>query len=319
MVEIGYKLTSEQQPAPNLIKYAKQAEDAGFDFAMISDHYHPWVENQGQSPYVWSTLGAISQVTEKIKIGTAVTCPTVRQHPAIVAQAAATVASLMPGRFILGLGSGENLNEHIYGDSWPAAPIRIEMLEEAVDLIRKLWQGGMQDYEGFYYHVENARIYSLPEELPPIYMAAAGPIAAETAGISGDGFITGGAGKKLLKKFKESGGEGKPSQSEVMVCWAKSKEEAIKTAYKYWPIVAIKGELSWEIKTPTHFQQLAKMIKEEDMAKNTVCSPDPQDHINKIKKSVDAGFDQICIQQIGLKQSEFIEFCKKEILPEFKD
>lgn len=319
MVEIGYKLTSEQQPALNLVKYAKQAEDAGFSYAMISDHYHPWIENQGQSPYVWSTIGGISQVTKKLKLGTAVTCPTVRQHPAIVAQAAATVASMMPGRFMLGLGSGENLNEHIFGDGWPAAPIRIEMLEEAVDIIRTLWKGGMRDYEGVYYHIENARIYSLPEELPPIYMAAAGPIAASAAGRGGDGLITGGAKKDLVDTFKASGGEGKPCYSEVMVCWAESDDEAIKTAYKYWPIVAIKGELSWVIPTPTHFQQLAEMIEEEDMAKSTVCSSDPEEHIKKIKKSIDAGFDHICIQQIGLKQTEFIEFCEKEILPEFQD
>ena len=175
-------LSSEQTPPLNLIKYAKQAENAGFDFAMISDHYHPWLENQGQSAYVWSTIGAISQVTNKIKIGTAVTCPTVRQHPAIVAQAAATAASLLPGRFIFGVGSGENLNEHIFGDSWPAAPIRIEMLEEAVDVIKTLWQGGMQDYDGFYYKIENTRVYTLPEKLPEICIAAEGEMAAELAG-----------------------------------------------------------------------------------------------------------------------------------------
>ena len=178
MVEIGFKLASEVFGPQELINYAKHAEEAGFDFAAISDHYHPWLSQQGNSPFVWSTLGGISQVTENLDIMTGVTCPTIRQHPALVAQAAATIATLMPKRFILGVGSGENLNEHIYGDHWPPAPIRIEMLAEAVDVIRTLWQGGMQDYDGYYYHVENAQIYTLPEELPSIFMAADGPIAA---------------------------------------------------------------------------------------------------------------------------------------------
>ena len=321
MVKIGFKLVSEVFGPHELISYAKHAEEAGFDFAAISDHYHPWLSQQGNSPFVWSTLGGISQVTEDLGLMTGVTCPTIRQHPALVAQAVATVATLMPGRFILGVGSGENLNEHNYGDHWPPAPIRIDMLAEAVDVIRTLWQGGMQDYEGCYYHVENAQIYTLPEELPPIYMAADGPIAATTAANNGDGLIVSGGKKEILDIFNDAGGKGKPSHAEVSLSWAETDEKAVDLVYKWWPLAGIKGskgKLSWEIPTPTHFEGLVENVRKEDIPGRIPCSSDPQVHIDKIKKSIDAGFDRICIQQIGDNQHECIEFYEEEVLPEFK-
>lgn len=318
MVEIGFKLASELFKPQELINYAKHAEKAGFDFAGISDHYHPWTSRQGNSPFVWSMLGGISQVTENLNLITGVTCPTIRQHPALVAQAAATVASMMPGRFTLGVGSGENLNEHIYGDRWPPAPIRIDMLAEAVDVIRTLWQGGMQDYDGLYYHVENAQIYTLPEELPQIFMAADGPIAATTAGNCGDGLIVVDGKSELLDIFKKTGGEGKPAYSEISVSFAETDEKAVDMVYEYWPLMAIKGKLSWEIATTTHFEGLAENVKKEDIPERILCSFDPQAHIDKIKENIDAGFDLICIQQVGNNQDEFIEFYREEVLPEFK-
>jgi coenzyme F420-dependent glucose-6-phosphate dehydrogenase len=321
MAEIGFKLASEVFGPHELISYAKHAEEAGFDFAAISDHYHPWISQQGNSPFVWSTLGGISQVTEDLGLMTGVTCPTIRQHPALVAQAVATIATLMPGRFILGVGSGENLNEHIYGDHWPPAPVRIDMLAEAVDVIRTLWQGGMQDYDGCYYTIENAQIYTLPEELPPIYMAADGPIAATTAANNGDGLIVSGGKKEILDIFNEAGGKGKPSYAEVSLSWAETDEKAIDLVYKWWPLAAIKGskgKLSWEIPTPTHFEGLVENVKREDIPESVPCSSDPQVHIDKIKKTIDAGFDRICIQQIGDNQHECIEFYKNEVLPEFR-
>jgi len=189
MVKIGYKLSSEEFGPLDLVCFARQAEKAGFDFAMISDHYHPWISETGQSPFVWSTIGGISQVTKDLPVVTGVTCPTFRIHPAIIAHAAATAACMLPGRFTLGVGSGENLNEHIFGERWPATPMRIEMLGEAINIIRRLWQGEMQDYEGYFYTVENARIYTLPEELPEIFIAAEGEMAATLAGYMGDGLI----------------------------------------------------------------------------------------------------------------------------------
>lgn len=321
MVEIGYKLSSEKYPSLDLVCYAKQAEDAGFDFAMISDHYHPWTSREGNSPFVWGTIGGISQATSKIPIGTGVTCPTFRIHPAIVAQAAATAASMLPGRFILGVGSGESLNEHILGDEWPPTPTRIEMLGEAVDLIRTLWNGGdgMQDYDGCYYHIENARIYTKPEESPPIYIAAEGEIACKLAGEEGDGLIAQSGKKEITKNFKKNGGEGKPCLGEATVCWAETDDEAKRQAYEIWPIKANTVQLNGDLPTPSHFEQLGEIINEDILAEQMVCSSDPEDHINEIKSYVDAGFDQICIQHVGENQHEFIEFCEKEILPEFRD
>ncbi len=321
MVKIGYKLGSEKYPPLELVHNAKRAEDAGFDFAMISDHYHPWTNKEGNSPFVWSTIGGISQVTKRIPLATGVTCPTFRIHPAIIAQAAATAASMLPGRFILGVGSGESLNEHILGDEWPPTPTRIDMLAEAVDVIRTLWNGGegLQDYNGCYYTVENAKIYTRPEESPPIYIAAEGEMASELAGISGDGLIAQSPKEKIIKKFKESGGEGKPCYGEATVCWAETDDEAKHTAYEYWPQSANTVQINGDLPTPSHFEQLGEIINEDILAEQVVCSSDPQDHIDEIKSYAKEGFDHVCVQHVGTDQPGFIEFCEREILPEFRD
>lgn len=317
MVHIGYKLSSEDTNPLNLVKYAKQAEDAGFTFGMISDHYHPWVHKQNESPFVWSTLGGISLTTHNLAIGTAVTCPTIRIHPAIIAQAAATTASMMEGRFMLGVGSGENLNEHILGDHWPAAPIRIEMLEEAVAIIRMLWNGEMCNFSGKYYTVENTQIYTLPSKLPSILMSADGELAAETAGRIADGLITPGIKNNIVNIFKKTGGEGKPCYAEASVCWAKDEEYAKNIAYEYWPILANKNGLNWEIKTPKYFQELAKMTDPESLTREIACGNDPEEHIAEIKRFIKAGYDHVFIHQLGPQQEGFIEFYKEEVLPEF--
>jgi G6PDH family F420-dependent oxidoreductase len=187
---LGYKLSSEERTATQLVEDAALAEEAGFEFATISDHFHPWLDAQGQSPFVWGVLGGIAHATDRIQVGTGVTCPTVRMHPVIVAQAAATAATMMPGRFFLGVGTGENLNEHILGGPWSHAGRRRRMLEDAVDLIRELWSGELVSREGGTFEVDTARLYSIPDESPPIYVAAAGPVAAELAGRIGDGLIS---------------------------------------------------------------------------------------------------------------------------------
>lgn len=316
MVEIGYKLACEEHGPRELVCNARQAEDAGFAFAMISDHYHPWTSTQGQSPFVWGVIGGISQVTATLPLVTGVTCPTVRIHPGIIAQAAATAAMMMPGRFALGLGSGESLNEHIFGDPWPAAPIRIEMLEEAVEVIRLLWKGGMQDYYGAFYTLENAQVFSLPEELPPIYIASEGPISASMAARVGGGFINAGSdAEKNLIIFRDSGGGDKPAYIEISVCWADTEETGRMTAYEQWPIPANTGELNRLLPTPTHYEQVAKMVTVEDVAEHVVCGPDPEPYIKKIEESAKKGFDHVCIHQIGHQQQEFMEFYTKEVLP----
>ncbi len=318
MPEIGYKLSSEEHAPNALVRYAQRAEEVGFTFAMIADHYHPWVEKQGQSPFVWSVIGAIAHATRRLRLGTAVTCPTIRIHPAIMAQAAATTAAMMPGRFMFGVGSGENLNEHILGDHWPPAPIRIEMMEEAIEVIRLLWQGGMQDHAGFYYTVENARLYTLPDELPPILVAADGQLAAQTAGRIGDGLISTSPDEEVVNTFRQAGGEGKPCYAEFTVCWAESEAEAEQTAYEWWPNAAIKGQLAQELAVPTFFEQAAQMVTKEDVAKEIVCGSDVQRHVEGIQKYLDAGFDYIWIHQVGPDQEGFFRFYEQKVLPELR-
>ncbi len=238
-----------------------------------------------------------------------------RTHPAIIAQAAATAAAMMPGRFFLGVETGERLNEHILGAPWPSHDVRLEMLEEAIAVIRQLWQGGMQTHRGRYYTVENARIYTLPDELPPIMVAAGGPNAAEAAGRIGDGLISTAPQAKLLQRFDEAGGTGKPRYGQVTVCWAQTEAEARRTAYEYWPNSGIKGELSQELPTPTHFEQAAKLVSEDDVAQAIVCGPDPERHTAKIKQFIDAGFDHIYVHQVGPDQEGFFQFYEREVLP----
>jgi coenzyme F420-dependent glucose-6-phosphate dehydrogenase len=315
MLEIGYSLSSEEHAPEDLIHYAHLAEESGFTFALISDHFHPWIDKQGQSPFVWSVIGAISRVTENLKLGTGVTCPTFRIHPAIIAQAAATSAALMPGRFFLGVGTGEALNEHILGDRWPPHDERDARLEEAIELIRQLWQGDEVTFRGDYYTVENARIYTLPDEPPPIIFAAAGPKSAETAGRIADGLCSTAPEKEIVEKFEAAGGDGKPKYGQMTVCWAADEQEAVRTAYEWWPTAAVRGELSQELPTPKFFEQAAKMVKEEDVAQAIICGPDPQRHLEKIKEFADAGFDHVYVHQVGPDQEGFMKFYEQEVIP----
>jgi G6PDH family F420-dependent oxidoreductase len=318
MLEIGYALSSEEFPPNDLVRYAQRAEETGFSFALISDHYHPWMDRQGHSPFVWGVIGAIAQVTQRLSVGTGVTCPTMRIHPAIVAQAAATAATMMPGRFFLGVGTGENLNEHILGDRWPPHEVRLERLEEAVEIIRLLWQGGTQTYRGRSYVVENARIYTLPDHPPPIMVAAGGSKAAEAAGRIGDGFISTSPAAELLQQFQANGGVGKPCFGQLAVCWAEDEATARRTAYEHWPIVALEGELNQELPTPAHFEQAAKLVREEDVAQVIPCGPDPERHLAAVRTFAEAGFDHVYIHQIGPDQEGFFRFYERDILPKLR-
>lgn len=318
MAEIGYALSSEEHSPNDLVRYARMAEETGFTFAMISDHYHPWIDRQGHSPFVWSVIGGIAHVTRQLRLGTGVTCPTVRIHPAVIAQAAATSAAMMPGRFFFGVGSGENLNEHILGDHWPPADIRLEMLEEAIKIIRLLWQGGQQSFWGNYYIVENARVYDLPQELPPIMVAASGSMAAELAGRIGDGLISTTPSDDVIEKFTDGGGEGKPRYGQVTVCWAQDETKALRTAYEWWPNTIIPGYLSADLPTPAHFEQAAQLVTEEAVAEKIVTGPDPNKHREKIQKMIDAGYDYVYIHQVGPDQEGFFDFYRREIIPEFR-
>jgi G6PDH family F420-dependent oxidoreductase len=315
MPELGFALSSEDHPPSELVRQAAIAERAGFTFCLISDHYHPWVDAQGQSPFVWSTLGGIAQATERIRVGTGVTCPLIRIHPAIVAQAAATVAAMMPGRFFLGVGSGENLNEHVLGDRWPLPDERLEMLEEAVDVLRLLWKGGERTHRGKHYTVEHARIYTLPDEPVEVYVAASAPKASALAGRIGDGFISTAPKKTYVQAFEDAGGQGKQKLGMIHCAYDADEKAGLERATKLWPNLAFKGPLGQELATPSDFEKAAQMVREEDIAETTPCGPDPEPYLEQIRNYGDAGFTHVYIHQIGDNQDEFAEFAKRELMP----
>ena len=315
MAEIGYTLSSEEHSPSDLVRNAVLAEEAGFDFVSISDHYHPWIDRQGHSPFVWGVIGGIAQATTKIRLATGVTCPTIRIHPAVIAHAAATAACLMPGRFTLGVGTGEKLNEHITGARWPEWEVRAEMLEEAVAVIRQLWHGGVQSHHGAHYTVENARVYDVPDPLPEIVVAAAGPRAGEVAARIGDGLWVTSPDAALVKQFDKAAGKGKPKYGQVSVCWARSKAAAMKTAHEWWPTSAIRGEASQELPSPAHFEQLAQMVTEDDVAAEVVCGPAADPIIERVQGYLDAGIDHVYLHQIGPDQRGFVDFAQRELLP----
>jgi coenzyme F420-dependent glucose-6-phosphate dehydrogenase len=312
MPELGYALSSEEHPPNDLVRYARRAEETGFSFALVSDHFHPWIDEQGHSPFVWSVIGAIAHATERLRLGTGVTCPTIRIHPAIVAHAAATCAAMMPGRFFLGLGTGENLNEHVLGDKWPAPDERLDMLEEAIEIIRELWQGGYQTLRGDFYAVEGARLYTLPEEPPPIAVAAAKPNAAGLAGRAGDALVAVAPDAELVGAYRHAGGGG-PRYGQVTVCWAEDEAEARRTAHRVWPNAGLKGDLSQELPLPLHFEQAVENVTEDDVAETLVCGPDPERYVEQVRQFEEAGFDHVYFHQVGRDQEGFFRFFSEEL------
>jgi G6PDH family F420-dependent oxidoreductase len=314
MVELGYALSSEELSAPELVRNAAAAEEHGFEFALVSDHFHPWLDQQGQSPFVWSVVGAISQVTTRLIVGTGVTCPTMRLHPAIVAQAAATSAALMPGRFFLGVGTGENLNEHVLGDRWPGHGERLEMLEEAIEVMRELWTGKLVTHRGPHYTVDRARLYTLPREPPSIAVAAAGPKTAELAGRIGDALVSTAPDGDLVTAFEKAGGLGKPRYGQLTVCWAEDEHEAVETAFEHWPNAGLRGDLTQELALPRHFRQATETLTRNQVADAVVCGPDPDRHREAIEEFVRAGFDRVYVHQVGPDQAGFMDFYAHEIL-----
>jgi G6PDH family F420-dependent oxidoreductase len=317
MLEIGYTLSCEEHRPGDLVRFAAGAEEAGFRFALISDHFHPWTDAQGQSPFVWSVLGGVAGATERLRVGTGVTCPTTRIHPALVAHAAATVADMMPGRFFLGVGSGENLNEHILGDAWPPVGIRLRMLEEAVAIIRELFTGDLVTHDGEYFTLHTARLYTLPEQPPPIMVAASGPMAAEVAGRIGDGLISTVPDPEVIEVYRRKGGDG-PRYGQLHVCYAPDEADAVETAHQQWINAAIGGELGQELPLPANFEQASKTVRPEDVAEKVVCGPDPERHIAKIREYADAGFDHVYVHQVGADQEGFFRFYAEQVLPKLQ-
>jgi G6PDH family F420-dependent oxidoreductase len=316
-MKIGYFLSCEEHAPAELISQARRAEAAGFHGLWISDHFHPWTDEQGNSPFVWSVIGGLAGATS-LPVTTGVTCPTIRIHPAIIAQAAATSKVMLQGRFSLGVGSGENLNEHVLGDRWPRAGVRLEMLEEAIQVMRLLWEGGTKSYRGKYYQVENARIYTLPDEPPEVLISGFGPRATRLAGRIGDGYCHTAPDAEMLSLFRESGGGDKPAHAGTKVCWGEDEAAARETAHRLWPNEQLPGELAQELPTPRHFEQASSLVTEEMVGEALPCGPDPEKHLQSIRQYVDAGFDEVYVQQIGHEQEGFFRFYEREILPEFR-
>ena len=313
-VEIGYALSSEEHAPRDLVRYATRAEACGFEFCAISDHYHPWIRAQGHSPFVWAVVGGIAAATERIRLGTGVTCPTVRTHPGVIAHAAATAGCLMPGRFFLGVGSGEALNEHVFGDPWPSTPVRLEMLEEAVEVIRTLWSGGSQDFDGRFYALVDAQVFDLPDPRPEIIMAAAGPEAATLAGRVGDGLWGTSPDEEIMSAFEAAGGSG-PRYGQATVCWAPDEAQARKIAHQVWPNTALPGQLGQDLPTPAHFEQAVELVTEDHVAKGVVCGPDVDHHVEIVQKFADGGFTHIYLHQVGPDQDGFFDFYERELGP----
>jgi len=314
-VKIGYFLASEEWGPKELVAQAVKAQHAGFDGLWISDHYHPWNDQQGHSPFVWSTIGAIAQAAAGMPVTTAVTCPTIRIHPAIIAQAAATSALLLGGDFCLGLGSGEALNEHILGDRWPEADERLEMLEEAVEVIRSLWEGGVKDHRGRHYRLEHCRVYDLPDTPPPILISGFGPKSIELAARIGDGYCTAGPDAESVELFRARARQGTFVQGGLKVCWDEDEGNARKTVHRLWPNEALPGELAQILPTPEHFEQASELVTEEMVASEVPCGPDVDRHVEAIKAYEDAGFDELYISQIGPEQDAFFEAYRERVLP----
>ncbi len=315
-MKLGYFLSCEEWGPRDLVELAAKAQDAGFEGLWISDHYHPWNDEQGHSPFVWSVIGGIAQAAPEMTLTTAVTCPTIRIHPAIIAQAAATSAIMLGGRFRLGVGSGEALNEHILGDHWPEADERLEMLEEAVEVIRLLWEGGARDHRGRHYRVEHCRVYDLPEKPPEIIVSGFGSKAVELAARIGDGYCTVGPDAESVNRFRERAQRGTLVQGGLKVCWAGDEAQARKTVHRLWPNEALPGELAQILPTPEHFEQASELVTEDMVAEDVPCGPDLDRHLEAIREYERAGFDELYVSQIGSEQDEFFAAYREHILPQ---
>jgi G6PDH family F420-dependent oxidoreductase len=316
-MRIGFFLSSEEFTPAELLAQARAAEEAGFNGLWISDHYHPWIDAQGQSSFVWTMLGALSEATSRVPVTTAVTCPTMRIHPAVIAQAAATAAVMFEGRFQFGVGSGEALNEHVLGDHWPEAEVRLEMLEEAIELIRRLWEGEVVSHYGTHYRVENARIYTRPDEPPPILVSGFGPRSVDLAARIGDGYCITMPDAGLIERFRSSGGGDKPVQAALKVCFGTDEAEARRTVHRLWPNEALPGELAQVLPTPQHFEQATELVTEDLLGEAVPCGPDMERHLAAMQEFADAGVDELYIQQIGGPGDEFFSTYAREVLERF--
>lgn len=312
-MRLGYKLAAEAFGPKELIRQGVRAERAGFDFVEISDHYHPWLDVQGHSPFAWTVLGAIAARTERLGLATGVTCPTVRYHPAIIAQAAATLAIISDDRFTLGVGAGERLNEHVVGQGFPSVRGRQQLLAEALDIINLLWRGGYRSYEGKHLTLEDARVFDLPCQLPAIAVAAGGTRAASLAATHGSGLFATEPRADLVKTFVEAGGKG-PRYAEIAVAWAPSREEAVRAAHETTRWAVTGWKVMSELPNPANFEAAAATVRPEDVREKFVTGPDPEPYRAAIREYEAAGFDHIALMNCGPDPDGFLDFCAKHLI-----
>jgi G6PDH family F420-dependent oxidoreductase len=318
MIKLGYKLMSEEHGPADLVRNAERAEQAGFDFAAISDHFSPWLEEQGHAPLAWSVLGALVNATSGIGLMTAVTCPIMRYHPAIIAQGAATLGLLSGDRFTLGLGAGERLNEHVVGAGWPGTGERHERLSEAADIIQGLLAGDLANYRGKYFRLDHARLFDRPEAKPAVVIAAGGPEAARLAGRKGDGLIVTEPRSDLIEAFEGAGGSG-PRYAEAALCYALREEDAKRTAHHYfrwsvtgWPVQA-------ELPDTEGFRAASAHVSPETVAQGVSCGPSPERHLEAIDRFIEAGYDHIILVQVGPDQEGFFDLFERELAPALRE
>ena len=318
-LEFGYWLSSEEHDPRSLVANAAAAEAYGFEIAMLSDHFHPWVPQQGNSPFAWTVLGGIADRTVKLRVGTGVSSPGHRVHPLVIAHAAATTEALMPGRFFLGIGSGERLNEQVTGHHWPPPKERRARLEEAVELIRKLWEGKSVTHTGRHFRVERAQLFTRPDTPPPIIVAASGKKTARLAGKLADGMLGVADDPQVVQAFEAAAGDAvKPRLAQVHVCWAATEREARRTVRTWWPNGGLPGAVLSELAVPQQFAAAARAVAEDDVVADVTCGPDPEAHVAAVKRFVAAGYTTVFFHQIGPEQCGFLQFAHNELLPRLR-
>jgi G6PDH family F420-dependent oxidoreductase len=319
MTEYGYFLSCEEFGPAELLDQARRAADAGFTRLAVSDHFHPWTDAQGNSPFVWTLVGALAQAVP-LPVTTLVTCPTVRIHPAVVAQAAATSSVLLGGRFVLGVGTGEALNEHVTGAPWPPFAERAEMLEEAVHLMRRLFTGDRVDHRGRHYTVQDARLYTAPPGgRVPVYVSGFGPKAAALAGRIGDGFVTMTPDTGLIDAFRQAGGAARPIVGGTKVCWNRDRDKAVDLAHRLWASELLPGELNQVLPSPRHFEQASSLVTPEAVAEAILCGDDAEEHVERLRSYARAGFEEVYVGQIGPENEEFFAAYRDTVLPRLRD
>lgn len=313
MAQFGYKLMTETTDPKSLVRNARLAEDAGFDFLSISDHFHPWLESHGHSPFAWSVLGAIAASTTRVGLSTGLTCPILRYHPAIVAQAAATIGVMSDGRFTLAVGAGERLNEHVTGQGWPAVHQRHDMLREAVEIIRLLWQGETCSYQGDFFHLDSARLYDLPDGPIPLVIGVSGEKSSQLAAELGDGIMAVEAKRELVEQWQQAGGGKGPRYGELGLGYASSRKAGLELAHKYMRFGALGWSVLAELPNVGSFEEATRFVRPDDLREDVPHGPDVDTYVEAVKKFVDAGFDHIALLAFGDDQAAFIKFFETKL------